>query len=90
MGTLDFAGGTVVISALGFLPLRLPWSSAGAVVWSRAHATASLPLTVAGNALLWFGWFGFNAEVRCLLAPSYQCLHRHEYRCRFSRPVMDV
>ena len=61
-GALDFAGGTVVhlssgISALAFL-----------VFLGKRHgfpnermAPHSLPLTLLGVGLLWFGWFGFNA-----------------------------
>jgi ammonium transporter, Amt family len=61
-GALDFAGGTVVhlssgISALAFL-----------FFLGKRHgfpqermAPHSLPLTMLGVGLLWFGWFGFNA-----------------------------
>ena len=61
-GALDFAGGTVVhlssgISALAFL-----------VFLGKRHgfphermAPHSLPLTLLGVGLRWFGWFGFNA-----------------------------
>ena len=61
-GALDFAGGTVVhlssgISALAFLYFL-----------GKRHgfphermAPHSLPLTMLGVGLLWFGWFGFNA-----------------------------
>ncbi|WP_298270341.1 ammonium transporter [Geobacter sp.] len=61
-GALDFAGGTVVhlssgISALAFL-----------VFLGKRHgfpqermAPHSLPLTMLGVGMLWFGWFGFNA-----------------------------
>jgi Amt family ammonium transporter len=61
-GALDFAGGTVVhlssgISALAFITFL-----------GKRHgfphermAPHSLPLTLLGVGLLWFGWFGFNA-----------------------------
>jgi ammonium transporter, Amt family len=62
MGTLDFAGGTVVHISSGLSAL------AAALVIGRRRGFGhepmpphSLPLTVAGAALLWFGWFGFNA-----------------------------
>ena len=62
MGTLDFAGGTVVHISSGISAL------AAALVIGRRRGFGhepmpphSLPLTVAGAALLWFGWFGFNA-----------------------------
>lgn len=61
-GALDFAGGTVVhlssgISALAFITFL-----------GKRHgfpqermAPHSLPLTMLGVGMLWFGWFGFNA-----------------------------
>jgi ammonium transporter, Amt family len=62
MGTLDFAGGTVVHISSGISAL------AAALVIGRRRGFGhesmpphNLPLTVAGAALLWFGWFGFNA-----------------------------
>ena len=62
MGALDFAGGTVVhissgVSALVaalFVGRRLGYGS-------TAYIPHNLPMTITGAALLWFGWFGFNA-----------------------------
>jgi Amt family ammonium transporter len=61
-GALDFAGGTVVHISSGVSAL------AAALVIGRRKGYGhepvrphNLPLTVAGAALLWFGWFGFNA-----------------------------
>jgi ammonium transporter, Amt family len=62
MGTLDFAGGTVVHISSGISAL-----AAALVIGKRrgfGHEPMpphSLPLTVTGAGLLWFGWFGFNA-----------------------------
>jgi Amt family ammonium transporter len=62
MGTLDFAGGTVVHISSGVSAL-----AAALVVGKRQGfgrepmPPHSLPFTVVGAALLWFGWFGFNA-----------------------------
>ena len=62
LGALDFAGGTVVHISSGVSAL-----AAALVVGKRkgyGHEPMpphNLPLTVAGAALLWFGWFGFNA-----------------------------
>ncbi len=61
-GALDFAGGTVVhlssgISALAvlmFLGKRHGYPT-------ERMAPHSLPLTLLGVGVLWFGWFGFNA-----------------------------
>jgi Amt family ammonium transporter len=62
LGTLDFAGGTVVHISSGISAL------AAALVIGRRRGYGhepmpphSLPFTVVGAALLWFGWFGFNA-----------------------------
>jgi Amt family ammonium transporter len=63
LGTLDFAGGTVVHASSGFAAL-----AAAIVVGKRkdfqkgqAIEGNNIPLTILGAALLWFGWFGFNA-----------------------------
>ena len=58
MGALDFAGGTVVHASSGFSALVF-----AIVVGKRLRPSPphSLPLTLIGAALLWFGWFGFNA-----------------------------
>lgn len=61
-GALDFAGGTVVHINAGIAGL------VGAIMLGRRvglgkdnMAPHSLTLTMAGAALLWVGWFGFNA-----------------------------
>ncbi len=61
-GALDFAGGTVVhinagvaaLAAVIVLGKRKGWPS-------KAMPPHSLPLTLLGTGILWFGWFGFNA-----------------------------
>ncbi|MFI5282999.1 MAG: ammonium transporter [Candidatus Dormibacterales bacterium] len=61
-GVLDFAGGMVVHTSAGFAALASVW-----IVGSRKFAPGeqAAPHNVAyvalGTALLWFGWFGFNA-----------------------------
>ena len=62
MGALDFAGGTVVHISSGTAAL------AAAMVLKKRKGFPgklmiphSLPLTLLGAGLLWFGWFGFNA-----------------------------
>lgn len=62
MGTLDFAGGTVVHISSGISALVC------ALVLGKRRGYGkepmpphNLPLVVLGACLLWFGWFGFNA-----------------------------
>jgi len=63
MGALDFAGGTVVHIDAGVAGL------AGALVLGKRKGymkenivqPSQLGYTILGGALLWFGWFGFNA-----------------------------
>jgi Amt family ammonium transporter len=62
-GALDFAGGSVVHMSSGFSALTL------AIILGRRKRSNggeelrphNLPMTLTGVALLWFGWFGFNA-----------------------------
>ncbi len=61
-GALDFAGGTVVHLSSGISALAL------IIFLGKRHgfpnermAPHSLPLTLLGAGLLWFGWYGFNA-----------------------------
>ena len=62
MGALDFAGGTVVHINAGIAALVT-----ALVIGKRKSVDKhpipphSLPFSVLGAALLWFGWFGFNA-----------------------------
>ena len=62
LGTLDFAGGTVVHINSGLAAL------AAALICGRRLGFEKLvmiphnvPMIVLGAGLLWFGWFGFNA-----------------------------
>jgi len=80
-GALDFAGGTVVHMSSGFSALTLclmvgrrKRSQGGEEL--RPH---NLPMTAIGTALLWFGWFGFNAGSACssgqLAASAFTATH---------------
>ena len=61
-GALDFAGGTVVhinagvaaLAGVTVLGKRKGWPN-------KPMPPHSLPLTLLGTGILWFGWFGFNA-----------------------------
>jgi len=59
MGALDFAGGTVVHINAGIAAL------VGVLILGKRKNTLLVPnnltLVAIGAALLWFGWFGFNA-----------------------------
>jgi Amt family ammonium transporter len=62
MGALDFAGGAVVHINAGAAALALVLVLGKRRGWGRdAMPPHSLPLTMLGTGMLWFGWFGFNA-----------------------------
>ncbi|MBW1980429.1 MAG: ammonium transporter [Deltaproteobacteria bacterium] len=62
LGALDFAGGTVVhissgasaLAAVLLIPRRKGYGQ-------EQFTPHNLPMTISGAAILWFGWFGFNA-----------------------------
>ncbi|MBN2899633.1 MAG: ammonium transporter [Clostridia bacterium] len=59
LGVLDFAGGIVVHATAGMAALAsVFFVGKRAVKESQPH---SIPLIALGTALLWFGWYGFNA-----------------------------
>ena len=61
-GALDFAGGTVVHINAGIAALAVILVVGKRRGWPReAMPPHSLPLTLLGTGILWFGWFGFNA-----------------------------
>jgi Amt family ammonium transporter len=61
-GALDFAGGTVVHINAGAAALALTILLGKRKGWPREPMPPhSLPLTLLGTGILWFGWFGFNA-----------------------------
>lgn len=61
IGVVDFAGGIVVHASSGVAAL------AGALFLGRRtnakkpHQPANIPFVILGAAMLWLGWFGFNA-----------------------------
>jgi ammonium transporter, Amt family len=62
MGALDFAGGNVVHINAGVAGLVLSLMVGKRVGYgTEAMIPSSVALTALGSALLWFGWFGFNA-----------------------------
>lgn len=61
-GALDFAGGTVVHINAGIAALAVVLVIGRRRGWpGEGLAPHSLPLTLLGTGILWFGWFGFNA-----------------------------
>ena len=81
LGALDFAGGTVVHISSGVSALVC------AIVVGRRRgfpteymAPHNLPFAVTGAALLWVGWFGFNAG-SALKAEwcSRECICHHQH-----------
>ena len=61
-GALDFAGGAVVHVNAGAAALVLAVVLGRRRGWpSHPMPPHSLPLTLLGTGILWFGWFGFNA-----------------------------
>ncbi|MCY4455908.1 MAG: ammonium transporter [Chloroflexi bacterium] len=62
VGAIDFAGGLVVHINAGAAALALVLVLGPRLGWRREIIRPhSLPLTVLGAGILWFGWFGFNA-----------------------------
>jgi len=62
LGVIDFAGGLVVHVTSGISAL-----AAAVIIGHRkgylkeSMTPHNLPMTITGTAILWFGWFGFNA-----------------------------
>jgi Amt family ammonium transporter len=62
MGVLDFAGGTVVHINAGVAGLITALMLGPRIGYGREPmAPHNLTLTIMGAAMLWVGWFGFNA-----------------------------
>ena len=62
MGVNDFAGGTAVHINAGAAGLALALVLGKRVGFKKGLSKPhNVPLTLLGAALLWFGWFGFNA-----------------------------
>lgn len=77
LGAIDFAGGIVVHVSAGVSALAaalivgrrkgcaVPWQNHMKALDQKNHSTefkpTNIPYVLLGAALLWFGWFGFNA-----------------------------
>ncbi|QUJ04441.1 hypothetical protein KCP78_00870 [Salmonella enterica subsp. enterica] len=61
-GALDFAGGTVVhinAAIAGLVGGLFNWQTRR--FWERSIKPHNLPMVFTGTAILYVGWFGFNA-----------------------------
>jgi len=59
---IDYAGGTAVHINAGAAALALAIVLGKRVAYGKGvHQPHNVPLTLIGVAILWFGWFGFNA-----------------------------
>jgi Amt family ammonium transporter len=64
---IDYAGGTAVHINAGAAALALALVLGKRVVFQKgAHKPHNVPLVLLGAAILWFGWFGFNAGAEFL------------------------
>jgi Amt family ammonium transporter len=62
LGTLDFAGGTVVHINSGVSALAIVFVLGARNGFGKDHMVPhNIPMALLGAVLLWFGWFGFNA-----------------------------
>ena len=76
LGALDFAGGTVVHVNAGISALALALVLGPRMGFKEGESMEpnNIPYVVLGAALLWFGWFGFNAG--SALTAGGACLQR--------------
>jgi ammonium transporter, Amt family len=62
LGALDFAGGTVVHISAGAAALAcILYLGKRRGFGAQAFVPHNVPMVITGAAILWFGWFGFNA-----------------------------
>lgn len=82
MGVLDFAGGNVVHMTSGFSAVTLAILLGRRKDFFSFRKSFNLPMVFVGTALLWIGWFGFNAgsssdndmEVLLVLGNTFLCV----------------
>jgi Amt family ammonium transporter len=82
MGVLDFAGGNVVHMTSGFSAVTLAILIGRRKDFFGFRKSFNLPMVFVGTALLWLGWFGFNAgsssendmEVLLVLGNTFLCV----------------
>ena len=80
LGALDFAGGTVVHINAGMAGLAAALVIGRRKGYPDTSPPHNLPFAILGAALLWFGWFGFNAGSALSFRGARRvCLHRHAH-----------
>ena len=93
-GALDFAGGTVVHISSGISALVCALVMGARLGYGHNHMPPhNLTYTVIGAALLWVGWFGFNAgsalNASGLAASAFAATHFAAAAGAVSWPVME-
>jgi len=61
MGVEDFAGGMVVHTTAGVSALAAALVIGRGIDFGKESRPNNVPYVILGTAILWFGWFGFNA-----------------------------
>jgi ammonium transporter, Amt family len=61
LGVEDFAGGMVVHTTAGVSALAAALVIGRGVDFGKESRPNNVPYVILGTAILWFGWFGFNA-----------------------------
>ena len=95
MGTLDFAGGTVVhiSSGIAALVTCLMLGRRNIIKKGMVSEPHNIPHVVIGAGLLWFGWFGFNAgsglAADGLAASAFLVTHIASAMAAFTWAIID-
>jgi Amt family ammonium transporter len=91
VSVIDYAGGTAVHINAGAAALALSLVLGRRVLFQKGvHKPHNVPLVMLGAAILWFGWFGFNAggrphhrqHDRCDRGRHHRLAHRREAQGR--------
>ncbi len=61
LGVMDFAGGLVVHTSAGVSAVAAALVIGQGRTFRKESRPNNVPYVILGTALLWFGWFGFNA-----------------------------
>ena len=94
MGALDFAGGTVVHINAGIAAIVMAiMIGKRKNYYNQAFPSHNIPFVVLGAALLWVGWFGFNAgsglAADGLAASAFLVTHVAAAAAAFTWVIMD-